>query len=150
MDSKRILVIETLRALNLHSDDAVELVLGTAAQESSFFKYRRQLGGGPALGGYQMEPDTFHDICINFLAYKPELRAKILKTSGVEKLDPADLETNDVLATCMCRVHYYRVKEPIPVDLQGWATYWKKYYNTAKGKGTDIEFIRNYKKYVKP
>ena len=149
MDSKRVLVIETLKALNLHTDDAVELMLGTAAQESAYFKYRKQLGGGPALGGYQMEPATFYDICINFLAYKPDLRAKILKISGVEKLDAKDLETNDVLATCMCRVHYLRVKEPIPVDLQGWASYWKKWYNTPKGKGTDIEFMRNYKKYVK-
>lgn len=149
MDSKRVLVIETLRALNLHSDDAVELLLGTAAQESAYFKYRRQLGGGPALGCYQMEPNTFVDILTNFLAYKPDLKARIMKVSGVTDLKASDLETNDVLATCMCRVHYYRVKEPIPVDLPGWARYWKQYYNTPKGKGSDVEFIRNYQKYVK-
>lgn len=150
MDSKRVLVIETLKALNLHTDDAVELVLGTAAQESAYGKYRKQLGGGPALGIFQMEPNTFHDILINFLAFKPDLKVRIMKLSGVTELNASDLETNDVLATCMCRVHYLRVKEPIPVDLQGWASYWKKWYNTPKGKGTDIEFMRNYKKYVKP
>jgi hypothetical protein len=146
----RKLVTDTLKALNLYSAEAVELMLGTAAQESAYGKYRRQLGNGPALGIFQMEPNTFYDICINFLAYKPELRAKILKVSGIEKLDAKDLETNDVLATCMCRVHYYRVKTPVPVDLQGWAGYWKQYYNTQHGKGTDVEFIRNYNKYVEP
>ena len=150
MDSKRQLVNDTLKALNLYTDDAVELVLGTCAQESAYGKYRRQLGNGPALGIFQMEPNTFIDILTNFLAYKPDLKARIMKVSGVTELKVADLETNDVLATCMCRVHYYRIKEPIPVDLQGWASYWKKYYNTPKGRGTDIEFMRNYKKYVKP
>ena len=150
MDSKRQLVNDTLKALNLYTEDAVELVLGTAAKESYYFQKRKQDGGGPALGVYQMEPDTFQDICINYLAYKPDLKARIMKVSGVTELKAADLETNDVLATCMCRVHYLRVKEPIPVDLQGWASYWKKWYNTPKGKGTDIEFMRNYKKYVKP
>jgi hypothetical protein len=144
----RQLVTYTLKSLNLYSDEAVELMLGTAAQESAYGKYRRQLGNGPARGIFQMEPRTFLDIVINFLAYKPDLKARIMKLANVDKLDPADLETNDVLATCMCRVHYFRVKEPIPIDLQGWATYWKKHYNTVKGKGTDIEFMSNYKKYV--
>jgi hypothetical protein len=144
----RQLVTDTLKSLNLYSDEAVELMLGTAAQESAYGKYRRQLGNGPARGIFQMEPRTFLDIVINFLAYKPDLKARIMKLANVDKLDPADLETNDVLATCMCRVHYFRVKEPIPIDLQGWATYWKKHYNTVKGKGTDIEFMSNYKKYV--
>ena len=144
----RQLVTDTLKSLNLYSDEAVELMLGTAAQESAYGKYRRQLGNGPARGIFQMEPRTFLDIVINFLANKPDLKARIMKLANVDKLDPADLETNDVLATCMCRVHYFRVKEPIPIDLQGWATYWKKHYNTVKGKGTDIEFMSNYKKYV--
>jgi len=144
----RQLVENTLKQLELYSEEATELLLGTSAQESAFGRYRRQLGNGPALGIFQMEPNTFYDICINFLAYKTDLRIKIMKISGVEKLDAKDLETNDILAACMCRVHYLRQKGAIPTNLEGWAAYWKKYYNTPLGRGTEQEFITNYKKYV--
>ena len=40
---------------------AVELPLGTARVESGL-RHRRQIGGGPALGLSQMEPNTHDDI----------------------------------------------------------------------------------------
>ena len=50
----------------------------------------------------------------------------------------------------MCRVHYYRVSEALPEenDIEGMARYWKKYYNTPLGAGTEEEFIHNYKEYM--
>ena len=142
------LVLNVLSEIGLCSPDSVQLLLGTCAQESAFGKYRRQLGGGPALGIFQMEPATFMDIVENYLNYKPELKEKILKVSGIDDLNnPEDLVFNDRLAICMARVHYLRVKEAIPSDLDGWARYWKKYYNTPKGKGTEYEFVCNYKRY---
>lgn len=141
-------VADTLVKIGLYSPDAVELLMGTCAQESAMGKYRRQLGGGPALGVFQMEPATFRDIAENYLNHRPDLKEKILKLSGVDALDnPDDLVFNDRLAVCMARVHYLRVKEAIPSDLDGWARYWKKYYNTPKGKGTEYEFVCNYKRY---
>lgn len=141
-------VADTLVKIGLYSPDAVELLMGTCAQESAMGKYRRQLGGGPALGVFQMEPATFRDIVENYLNHRPDLKEKILKLSGVDALDnPDDLVFNDRLAVCMARVHYLRVKEAIPSDLDGWARYWKKYYNTPKGKGTEYEFVCNYKRY---
>lgn len=50
MDNIKNLITETLTELGLYSDDARDLLLGTCAQESAFGKYRKQLGGGPALG----------------------------------------------------------------------------------------------------
>ena len=49
----------------------VQLLLGTAAVES-YFIYRRQLGGGPAVGLWQMESRTARDIFDNYLRYRPE------------------------------------------------------------------------------
>lgn len=144
----RKLIADTLDELGLCSECAVNLLLGTCAQESAFGKYRRQLGGGPALGVFQMEPATFRDIVDNFLRYKPELRDKIKQVSGVAFFDSGDLVNNDRLAVCMCRVHYLRVKEAIPTDLMGWARYWKRYYNTILGKGKEEEFVANFKRYV--
>lgn len=142
------LIASVLKELNLHSDNAVNLLMGTAAQESHLGRYRKQLGGGPALGIFQMEPATFDDIVKNYLRYKPELAARIERVARISRFKAEDLENNDLLATCMARVHYLRVREAIPSDLEGWARYWKRYYNTLLGKGTEEEFIANYKRFV--
>lgn len=147
-DELRKLISDTLRGIGLYSDHAVELLMGTCAQESHLGKYRRQIGGGPALGIFQMEPATFTDIHMNFLRFKPELLKKVMKAAGVTALRASDLVDNDSLAVCMARVHYLRVKEALPADLPGWAGYWKRYYNTPLGKGKESEFVENYKKYV--
>ena len=138
------LIINTISDINLYSADAVCLLMGTCAQESHMGKYRRQIGGGPALGIFQMEPATFRDIIDNYLRYKPELQEKIKKTAGVDCFDSNDLIDNDRLAICFARIHYLRIKEAIPSNLAGWSWYWKKYYNTPLGKGTEEEFIRNF------
>jgi hypothetical protein len=65
----RDLIQRTLQDLGMHSESAVNLLLGTAAQESQFGTYFRQIGGGPALGVFQMEPDTEIDIWDNYLRY---------------------------------------------------------------------------------
>lgn len=142
------LITSVLKQLDLHSDNAVNLLMGTAAQESHLGKYRKQLGGGPALGIFQMEPATFDDIVKNYLRYKPELTTRIERVARVSRFKAEDLENNDLLATCMTRVHYLRVREAIPSDLEGWARYWKQYFNTPTGKGTEEEFISNYKRFV--
>ena len=144
----KALITSVLKELGLHSDNAVNLLMGTAAQESHLGKYRKQIGGGPALGIFQMEPATFNDIVRNYLRYKPELAVKIERGARVCRFHAEDIETNDLLAICMARVHYLRVSEAIPSDVEGMARYWKKYYNTPLGKGTVEEFISNYKKLV--
>jgi hypothetical protein len=144
----RKLVEETLKAFGYYTPDSANLVLGTIAQESAYGKYHRQIGNGPALGIAQMEPNTFNDIVKNFLLYRPYTLDLIKKVCGVTKLKAEDLETNDKLAICMCRVQYLRFKNPIPHDLAGYATLWKLRYNTPLGAGTVEEFILNYNKYV--
>ena len=46
-----------LQDLKMYSPVAENLIMGTAAQESGF-TYIKQLGGGPALGMFQVEPAT--------------------------------------------------------------------------------------------
>ncbi|HIE39972.1 MAG TPA: hypothetical protein EYP76_00900 [Thiomicrorhabdus sp.] len=66
-----------------------------------------------------------------------------------------ELENNDKYAAAIARVHYLRVRAPIPQynNIPKMAAYWKRYYNTILGKGKEIEFINNWNKYgriVKP
>lgn len=149
----RILVTDSLAPLGewfLNSDAAINLIMGTIAQESAMGKYRRQLGGGPARGICQMEPATEKDIWSNFLRYKIQLRTRLSSLCSVYGPDPKQMETNDTYAILMCRMHYMRVRVELPDagDVNGLANYWKLYYNTPLGKGTAKEFIENYKKYL--
>ena len=45
-------------------------------------------------------------------------------------------------AAGICRLHYFRVKAPLPAlyDVDGRAAYWKAHYNTPLGAGTVEEF----------
>lgn len=143
-------ITDTLKKIGLYSENAVELIMGTFAQESNF-KYTRQIGGGPALGYGQMEPATLNDIIANDLKYKPELMGKIMKACGIVSFKPEMLVDNISLMICMTRVHYLRVTEPLPSHKDVWAIaeYWKKYYNTTLGKGKVEEFVDNYKRYCR-
>ncbi|MCX5863622.1 MAG: hypothetical protein NTW42_00890, partial [Deltaproteobacteria bacterium] len=117
--------------------------------ESRFGTYLRQMGPGPALGVFQMEPATERDIWDNFLRYHPELVLVITATTGATGPGP-HLRWNLAYQIAMARVHYLRKKQPMggADDIAGMAAYWKQHYNTPLGKGTVDEFTANYRRYV--
>lgn len=125
--------------LGLHSRAAEQLVLGTALVESRG-EYVKQVGNGPALGLWQMEPATHDDIWRNFLHYNHELQSRVsdLATAAVITEGALELVGNLFYGAGLCRVHYRRVKEPLPAaeEFGDMARYWKRHYNTALGAGT--------------
>lgn len=143
---RELIVKPALEEVGLHSDAAEDLVMGTAAQESHLM-YVKQLGGGPALSLFQIEPATYNDYWENYLAYQADLVTEIRAACGFEGTpEPTRLVWDLKFASIMCRVHYRRISSPLPMhgDLPGYAAYWKKYYNTIHGAGTEEEFIENY------
>lgn len=154
MNSKQLreLVIRpTLEYLGLWSPQAEDLVLGTACQESHCGKYIRQLGCTGKIGAFgvwQMELATARDIYDNFLRYKPDLMNKVESLRGRTQPIEESLTTNLAYAAAMCRIHYLRKPDAIPLTLDGQAAYWKKHYNTKLGKGTTAEYIQNWNKYA--
>lgn len=143
---KRYIIEPTLKDFNLYSPEAVNLLLGTAAQESHMGTYIHQING-PAQGIFQMEPNTELDIWDNYLHYRPELAQQIVALMGG---DTEGLIVNLAYQTIMARLHYLRVPEPLPDhrDVPAMAQYWKRYYNTPKGRGTEAEFIENYQRFI--
>ena len=141
VDQLREYVIRpALDGLGKWSPQAENLLLLTAAAESSLGTYVRQRGRGPALGIYQMEPSTHDDIWENWLRYKPDMADRILDTCGISRDEcRAERLVWDLrYATCMTRCHYLRVRHTIPGP-QNWpalAEYWKDHYNTRLGAGT--------------
>lgn len=134
--------------LGLYSPAAEQLLLATAIQESNLI-HRKQIGG-PALSYFQIEPKTHNDIWDNFLKYRPQLSNKVLQLMSNPASDKIkELENNDKYAAAIARIHYLRVPAPIPKynDIAKMAAYWKRYYNTALGKGKESDFINNWNKY---
>lgn len=146
---RSLVVRPTLERLDAHSAAAENLVLGTALQESAL-RYLHQLGSGPALGLFQMEPATHDDLWDSYLAHRADLRERVaaLLAPGAARLD--QLVWNLGYATAMCRVHYRRVPAALPDagDVAGLAAYWKQYYNTPAGRGRPEEFIDKYERLV--
>jgi len=134
-----------LAAIDLGGPAAEEILLGTALQESGLRNVKQT--GGPALGYFQMEPNTHDDIWANFLAYKPDLADKIksLLPDGESPLE-SDLISFPLYAAAMARVLYYRIKAPLPAqgDLDAQAAYYKQFYNTPGGAATVAEYTANW------
>ena len=151
-------ITPALEALGLDGDlqAATELLLGTAMQESGLV-FRKQLGGGPARGLFQMEPATHDDIWANFLKFRAALSAKVRQFLAGREVDAQELIDNDRYAAAMARIQYYRMgqivgKDPVPdaTDIAGMADYWKTYYNTAGGAGAPAQFVANWEAHHGP
>lgn len=143
-----VVIRPALLALGLHSAAAEELLLGTAMVESQLV-HREQLGGGPALGLFQMEPATHDDIWTHYLAYRPALARKVEALLSRPDADRhAELLVNDVYAAAMARIHYKRVAEALPAvgDTDAMAGYWKRYYNTPRGKGRAAKYVQTWER----
>ena len=127
------------------SKNSAHLLVGTALQES-LLEYRRQIGGGPARGLFQMEKETFDDIFTNYLAFRTSLRTAVETFAYSDRNLFGEIEYNDRFAAIMARIHYARVASPVPsyTDAAAMAAYWKNYYNSSKGKGTVSEFKTKY------
>ncbi|MGI9503963.1 MAG: hypothetical protein ACR2RE_13020 [Geminicoccaceae bacterium] len=149
---RTLVVRPTLKQIGLYSKAAEELLIGTGLQESRL-KYIKQLGRGPALGVFQMEPATYRDIWKNWLRYQPVLMndlVNMVKSDDQPLKDrPKEMISNLAFAAAMCRIHYRRVRAPLPKagDLLGQARYWKKYYNTHLGAGKVSEYTRAYRRW---
>lgn len=131
------------------SDGAVQMVMGTAAHESHFADFA-QLGGGPALGLWQIEPEDADDIHKNFLVYHPDLSRRVADLVASWPSIEQQLASNIAYGAVICRLTYWRHPNPLPApgDLTGQASLWKVAYNTALGAGSPAEFIADYRTYI--
>ena len=142
------IVRPVIRHMGLWSPAAENLLVGTAIVESGL-RYVRQLGGGPALGFFQMEPATHDDIWVRYLSHREDLAEKASHYTGASVIDAQRLVWNTGYACAMARVHYWRRPEPLPHedDIDGLAAYWKQHFNTRAGAGKAVKFASQYRKH---
>ncbi|MXV44301.1 hypothetical protein GS501_04475 [Saccharibacter sp. 17.LH.SD] len=144
---KAEIVRPTLKAIGLWSLAAENLLTGTALVESGGV-YLRQLGSGPALGLWQMEPFTHDDCWQNFLKFPAHhsLADAILAMQSHDQTPSGQLVSNLRYACAMARVKYLRAPAPLPsaqdaIDL---SSYHKRWYNTQGGAADEVANIPHF------
>lgn len=154
------LVLTHMHPTVKYSQNAITLLMLTAAVETHLGEYIYQLNKGPAVGIFQMEPRTEMDLW-EYILRKPKL-ASMMKNFGYDPpwvLPQRGLRSHTraagdlVYQIIMARIYYWRVREPLPGSnpVKGvWnlAEYWKQHWNTPAGKGTAGQAVRAYQKYV--
>jgi hypothetical protein len=168
-----VLTMDTLdgKTMTNYGFATAMLLLGTAAQESNF-KWERQRSPkwDGAVGGFskwQVEVasimqtrDGLRDarleraLCLVF--NDPKATGDSLRYVSIDQLLWAlKIEDNDHLGVLFAREHYRRVSEPIPVhpdlstQIVQLGRYWKQYYNTTLGSGTEAQFYTNFDNYCR-
>ena len=132
----------TLEYIDMYSEDAADLIFKTGMAESAY-KTVKQYNGGPAIGYWQVEPNTMYDIMENYVKYRPKLE-KLLISLGYSDSDSETRVMNNMsLQIVFCRLKYKMSRFPLPEagDLESQAKYWKKIYNSYLGKGTVKHFM---------
>lgn len=131
-----------LKRLGMWSLAAEYLLLGTAAQESHCGRWLEQMDNGPAVGIFQMEPATYFDVLSNVV---PAFERKTGFGKSHFPDNPEFLKYDINLAIHIARLYYARFSEPLPFPkVSALGRYWKKYWNTEKGKGTVEEYVKNF------
>lgn len=132
---------------NYQSDSADLLSLCTAAIESDCGYYIKQVNG-PALGIWQMEPDTHQDIWDNCDILRSDF-GQIIRNLGpiYSALADNDLVDAPKYACAMTRLKYSMDSNPLPKvtgnrkeDEANFYDYYKRVYNTELGKSTFIKW----------
>ncbi|MCL6272189.1 hypothetical protein M3P05_19905 [Sansalvadorimonas sp. 2012CJ34-2] len=146
----RTLVIRpTLKHLNMWSETAENLLLGTAAQESGLGEHLR-LDNHRALGLYQISPRMHRNVWDNFLALEPELASKVRGLASQREFlqhPHAELATNLSYATAIALMIYLRGGRSLPeksgASPERLGRFWHNNFH-SKPQGTVADFINHY------
>ena len=137
-----------LQTMDMYSKDAFCMVMRTGMAETGF-RHLTQMGDGPALGFFQVEPKTIMDTMDNYVNYRPKIEECLCELGYADSEVAYRVTSNIALQVAFCRLKYRRDKKAIPPasDLEGQAKYWKRVYNTRLGKGTIEHFLEANKDY---
>jgi hypothetical protein len=145
----KYVTVPTCQALGpkLATPDACLLVTLTGVAESGLREIDQRTGPGdatlgPGYGLFQIEVGTYNSLLKDFLRYRPALDGALRQFLAPEPSAIMQLATNLAFGAAVCRLRYYWRPEPRPgFELRAMAEYWKRFYNSAAGKGTVEGFI---------
>lgn len=128
----------TLVELNLYSDSASNLLLGTGLQESCLGKLSANI--------FQIDLNTAEDIKNNYLAYRPKLAKAVERLYDPNHSEDWNLKNNIPYEIAIARIVYLRAKQDLPDanDSAALARFWKDNFNTYLGKGSVKQYRHIY------
>lgn len=147
-DFRTYVIHPTLAHMDIHSSAAEQLLLGTAAAESSIGSFLKTEGQRTS-GVYRMHGLTHRHIWDDYLANRPELASKVRGLASQREFlshPHAELTTNLSFATAMTWLAYVRhpsfslPSKASPLHL---ATIWKNLYH-PKDDLTIEHFLERY------
>lgn len=123
---------------------ALAILIETAQQETQLGSIadRHPLKWG--VGLCQFDKIAFDDVKQRTAKHKRD-RIKRVFGLNIQEVKHESLAYSPLLSFIFCRLFYMLIEEPIPETVNGRAKYWKKYYNTVKGKGTTVKYVTNTK-----
>jgi len=144
-----LIIKPALMDLNLLSEEAVEMLVFTCAVETEGGTWLKQVKGD-ALGIYQMEPATYNDIWTNFIAHRNNLKLQLIHNFSAPVMQDEYRLVYDLrYATAMTRIYYERIPEHFPaIQFEGMWDYYKRYYNTSKGKAEETHARMAYARFT--
>ena len=125
----------------INSRAAVNLLLGTAAQESQFGHCLVEYSGGPGRGLNQItHKPNFYYLCAKYGDQIPYIAGKPFEQCKW------DLKLSIIIA----RLWYWEDRDPLPDadDVEAMGVYWDQKFNRNPNAGTPAEFVANYRRYV--
>ncbi len=160
-DLKEHVIVPTLEAMESEfpgasNPAAVNLLVGIASHESRWGKDTRlKQVSGPALGIYQIELETYIDLCEHYLAFHKAKADVIYSGYPNHNWDGPALKItligNLPYQTMVARAQIYRQTFEWPADpndIPALAHLWKDHWNTHLGKGTVDQFIDHFPREV--
>lgn len=121
--------------LGTGKENAKKMLKETCAVETQLGTFEDRHPDKLGVGAYQ-----FDQIALDDLKKETDTRhkRKVKRLWGydIDTIALKDLADDFLLATICCRLKYLRIPQAIPDNYLNRGVYWKKYYNTSKGKGT--------------
>ena len=146
---RQLIVRDTLKAIGEWAPTHENLLLGTAAQESSM---GLSLKRGRLLGIYHISPNTHRSVWDKYLLHHPDLASQVRGMAGQHSFirDPhGELISNLKYATAIAWLIYRRAEEVLPEadDIPGLARYWHRHFR-SKASASVEEFITSYQDHI--
>lgn len=127
-----------------NDDSSKILIYGTGMIETGYQAImQRGIPKNGGIGFYQEQPSDYADLTLWLKnGFNRAMLDRVLSVCNYVSLPPDVLcvAFNIAYATLICRMHYHRIREPLPKanDAQNLAQYHYKYYN-GNGEGkTDV------------
>jgi hypothetical protein len=125
---------------------AGDLLMATAAMETDLGTWLTQVGG-PALGVFQIEPESLDNLVSRLSAKQVTALFSVMpaQPTGAEMSGwvAENIEGNLLLAAAICRLFYWQAPFAMPASStvsRLWTVY-KTWYNTAEGGATMADFV---------